>query len=1069
MMFYTSASRSVLRFSERLSIYCQRYNTQVGGATGILEAFKCLVLTHVDTIRRRPRRKRTVVADPLWSDTVPGSSQNSKYEDFTLSDADIEACCRDILVLCNRTQSGGDTYFCVEAMLAKCGLSIAGCHTRYANLSPFHCESDPLKIHVEIVDIEGEMDMEQRDRDRFQDSIRTFIDNAAKKAGSPTASVRLSRDNSTSANNSAHNLREVGIKDGGSDTEQSESSLTRTFSKFVRHRAESASTVVHLAASLTSSFTNSTSLVTTHTHSTAAVEQRKQNIDALLAPSPRDAPAGIGTAVSSSYDLHIKRNAEEMRRVSIDSQSQPRSNSDSLPSTPHMLTHSREQRDSLRVAVDSDSSSDYTSVTESDADVKDMNNLQNQRRNRRSSTMTARPSPVRSISLSAGSASLAGNLPTRRNSVSGPGSAGGSSSNPKSRLSSTKGRSLSKDDAAVTFSESSVRLKDIGDSTFITGRSSRRQSVRSSPRSSVGSYRKHRQSTQSPVPLNRNLGLGYEDDDEDVGSTGPARVTPSYLRETPNAVASFSPAIKRSEDIGAVIVTAFDEKSTAYAEKSPVSGLSSSDPSPRYSNNFNKQVSKDGRVRYTVFLDLGVDQNEETGESAVIGSHEYYEDVAAPNSVSTGHNSGAISNRSGLTAASQDTTTKSMDNNLDSPDLKSSSVSPTFPHRNGGGGSTTRKAHRDIIYDDIDFHSMSDVWSDVESNSEHNTSAQNTARLLSAATSGVPPPSVDKLYLSPRPSQNRKQSIYRSHSHHARKSPVAQNSELSSIWVNAGEIDDAIPIKKELSASADSYATNKKANAGNKSLLSKFASTLTSPFTPKRSKKDKSNNGTELDVAANQSFKRPSFISPPKSASATPRGSFVQQWSSRALDSSSNETNVNGAFLLQNPGSMLNEHKSSASETDEGPCIRISFSLDSRHKLCCADPQGDFSDNWAIISSQFTQVFYIHSNCKGRATATDRLVTIRLEQPVEEIDEPIASGRSGFSVESEPNVKRHELYPTLDTNDSNRSQWGSEDNTGADSNLCVTSTSQTSASPPKSGFASNNSYQPDEGAESYDV
>jgi hypothetical protein len=295
---------------------------QVGGAVGILEAFKCLVMTHIDMIRRRSqqtltRKQRTTFSDTVLENTELDNAIASPptEEGFTLSDAEIEACCRDILVLCNRTQSGGDTYFCVEALLAKCGLSIPQCAFRYANLSPYDCESDPLKITVDVVDyvIEGGNshivctdDMEQRDRDRFTDSIRMFIDNTAAKRASInlkdasilSASIHNSMSNSTSQSHtnspvgsarynplnagtvpnsardhhssSMHSVHSVGAgvaghsysREGGSDTELGGSSLSRTFSK--------------LASSLTThSYTHTQSMdalgdtaTTTSTHTT---------------------------------------------------------------------------------------------------------------------------------------------------------------------------------------------------------------------------------------------------------------------------------------------------------------------------------------------------------------------------------------------------------------------------------------------------------------------------------------------------------------------------------------------------------------------------------------------------------------------------------------------------------------------------------------------------------------------------------------------------------------------------------------------------------------------------------
>lgn len=65
--------------------------------------------------------------------------------EFSLSEALIVECARDLIVLCNRTQSGGDTYFCVEALL--CGDR----NESRAILTPFSAEADPLVFMIDAV------------------------------------------------------------------------------------------------------------------------------------------------------------------------------------------------------------------------------------------------------------------------------------------------------------------------------------------------------------------------------------------------------------------------------------------------------------------------------------------------------------------------------------------------------------------------------------------------------------------------------------------------------------------------------------------------------------------------------------------------------------------------------------------------------------------------------------------------------------------------------------------------------------------------------------------------------
>ncbi len=67
---------------------------------------------------------------------------------FAVSEAHIVQSARDLLVLCNRTQSGGDTYFCVDALLRGGDVS-----TDLSILTPFSPEADPLHFKVDVVKI----------------------------------------------------------------------------------------------------------------------------------------------------------------------------------------------------------------------------------------------------------------------------------------------------------------------------------------------------------------------------------------------------------------------------------------------------------------------------------------------------------------------------------------------------------------------------------------------------------------------------------------------------------------------------------------------------------------------------------------------------------------------------------------------------------------------------------------------------------------------------------------------------------------------------------------------------
>ena len=112
-------------------------------------------------------------------------------------------------MLCNRTQSGGDTYFCVDAVLGRCGLENNPDGDRFAVLTPFENESAPVDITVQVVDGECEtigaehdftyslkhfvecMASKQQQRQHIQHSLRTSKDGSESEAGAQTISLLI--------------------------------------------------------------------------------------------------------------------------------------------------------------------------------------------------------------------------------------------------------------------------------------------------------------------------------------------------------------------------------------------------------------------------------------------------------------------------------------------------------------------------------------------------------------------------------------------------------------------------------------------------------------------------------------------------------------------------------------------------------------------------------------------------------------------------------------------------------------------------------------------------------------
>lgn len=67
--------------------------------------------------------------------------------DFSITEAQIVECAKDLLVLCNRTQSGGDTYFCIEAFLSGDYMK------EFCILTPYSASAEPLEFLIDVVEV----------------------------------------------------------------------------------------------------------------------------------------------------------------------------------------------------------------------------------------------------------------------------------------------------------------------------------------------------------------------------------------------------------------------------------------------------------------------------------------------------------------------------------------------------------------------------------------------------------------------------------------------------------------------------------------------------------------------------------------------------------------------------------------------------------------------------------------------------------------------------------------------------------------------------------------------------
>ena len=82
----------------------------------------------------------------------------------------------------------------------------------------------------------------------------------------------------------------------------------------------------------------------------------------------------------------------------------------------------------------------------------------------------------------------------------------------------------------------------------------------------------------------------------------------------------------------------------------------------------------------------------------------------------------------------------------------------------------------------------------------------------------------------------------------------------------------------------------------------------------------------------------------------------------------------------------LSKHHGKHSDTDDeesaaqSMCVRIQVIAKSKYRLCNLDPQNEHDDNWAVITGNFHQVFFLKSNSNGRPSVSDRLITAKIDK-----------------------------------------------------------------------------------------
>lgn len=123
-------------------------------ATGGAEAIVGLLVRH---IADAAEQARTEFAASLLAQQMASSSEGDKRITSNkvapniqgMSESHMVQCARSILMMCNRTQSGGDTYYCVDSLLSK---KLVGGDNLFI-LAPVSNKAEPLTIIVDVVEV----------------------------------------------------------------------------------------------------------------------------------------------------------------------------------------------------------------------------------------------------------------------------------------------------------------------------------------------------------------------------------------------------------------------------------------------------------------------------------------------------------------------------------------------------------------------------------------------------------------------------------------------------------------------------------------------------------------------------------------------------------------------------------------------------------------------------------------------------------------------------------------------------------------------------------------------------
>lgn len=182
-------------------------------------------------------------------------------------------------------------------------------------------------------------------------------------------------------------------------------------------------------------------------------------------------------------------------------------------------------------------------------------------------------------------------------------------------------------------------------------------------------------------------------------------------------------------------------------------------------------------------------------------------------------------------------------------------------------------------------------------------------------------------------------------------------------------------FKKAMHFVSPAHKSSKAKNTDKNRFFNKFGPTPASPSSSPHEKGtvvDDSSGGMSEDTHTPKSGKQKNML----------RRAFGVKSDSDKEKNSSPATEKADSRMKAHKRRHDKSHPNSDDEESaaQSMCIRIQVIAKSKYKLSNLDPQNEHDDNWAVVTGNFHQVFFLKSNSNGRPSMSDRLITIKIEK-----------------------------------------------------------------------------------------